>query len=71
MAVKKPLVLGGGRVKELPAADTLQGAIPTGGASGEVLTKNSATDYDVSWAAGGGGGVSEAQVIAYALILGS
>jgi hypothetical protein len=33
--------------------------IPSGGATGEVLAKNSATDYDVSWVApsGGGGGV--------------
>ena len=33
--------------------------IPFGGATGEVLTKNSATDYDVSWVApsGGSGGV--------------
>ncbi len=31
------------------------GHTPTGGSTGEVLTKNSATDYDYSWAAGGGG----------------
>lgn len=30
--------------------------IPAGGTTGQVLTKNSATDYDASWAAGGGGG---------------
>lgn len=33
--------------------------VPTGGTTGQVLTKNSATDYDASWAtpSGGGGGV--------------
>jgi hypothetical protein len=30
--------------------------MPAGGASGEVLAKNSATDYDASWAAVSGGG---------------
>jgi hypothetical protein len=30
--------------------------IPFGGATGEVLTKNSASDYDVSWVAPSGGG---------------
>ncbi len=32
--------------------------IPAGGAAGEVLTKDSGTDYDVSWQPGGGGGVT-------------
>jgi hypothetical protein len=30
--------------------------IPSGGTTGQVLAKNSATDYDVSWVAAGGGG---------------
>lgn len=37
---------------------TTIGLIPTGGTSGQVLTKNSSTNYDMSWqtpAAGGGG----------------
>jgi hypothetical protein len=29
--------------------------VPPGGATGEVLTKDSATDYDMSWQPGGGG----------------
>lgn len=31
-------------------------ALPAGGAAGNVLAKNSATNYDVAWVAGGGGG---------------
>jgi hypothetical protein len=30
--------------------------IPSGGTTGQVLAKNSSTDYDVSWVAAGGGG---------------
>jgi len=30
--------------------------LPIGGTTGQVLTKNSATDYDASWATAGGGG---------------
>jgi hypothetical protein len=43
------------------AAHTHSGLAPTGGASGEVLKKNSAADFDYAWAAdatGGGGGGS-------------
>ena len=40
------------------------GLVPAGGSSGQVLKKNSGTDYDYSWAAdatgGGGGGLSDA-----------
>jgi hypothetical protein len=39
------------------------GLVPAGGTSGQVLKKNSGTDYDYSWAAdatGGGGGLSDA-----------
>src|SRR6266576_1264635 len=36
------------------------GAVPTGGTTGQVLQKNTATDYDTAWVtpAGGGGGLS-------------
>jgi hypothetical protein len=34
------------------------GGIPIGGTTGQVLAKNSATDYDVGWVTGGGGGGS-------------
>ena len=30
--------------------------IPSGGTTGQVLAKSSATDYDVGWVTGGGGG---------------
>lgn len=33
--------------------------LPTGGTTGQVLTKNSATDYDVSWSPVSGGGSEE------------
>ena len=35
---------------------TAQAGIPKGGTTAQVLTKNSNTDYDVSWGTGGGGG---------------
>lgn len=38
------------------AIATSKGGTPTGGATGFVLTKNSATDYDYVWAASSGGG---------------
>jgi hypothetical protein len=39
--------------------------LPAGGAEGDILTKASASDFDVEWAAGGaGGGLSQAQVLA-------
>jgi hypothetical protein len=41
------------------------GAIPTGGTTGQVLAKNTATNYDVGWAAagtGGGGGSNSVAV---------
>ncbi len=41
--------------------------IPAGGTTGQVLAKDTATDYDVSWqdpAAGGGGGLTHQQVLA-------
>jgi hypothetical protein len=37
---------------------TGRGSVPAGGAAGQQLTKNSATDYDVVWGAAGGGGGS-------------
>lgn len=39
--------------------------VPTGGTAGQVLTKDSGTDYDTSWqdATGGGGGVTDADYL--------
>jgi hypothetical protein len=34
------------------------GAVPSGGAAGQVLAKNSATNYDVAWVAAGTGGLT-------------
>ena len=45
-----PLDLSGATVSGL------DGLAPTGGTSGQVLTKTTGTDYDYGWAAGGGGG---------------
>lgn len=41
--------------------ETYNGGLPTGGTTGQVLAKNSGTDFDVGWAtvSGGGGGVSD------------
>lgn len=46
--------------------------IPAGGASGYVLKKSSATDYDVAWAAesGGGGGISDVKVDGTSVVTG-
>lgn len=45
------------------AIGTNKGGTPTGGTTGQVLTKISGTDYDYSWqdAAGGGGGITQEQ----------
>lgn len=46
-------------IKGTPGAPGAPGqGVPTGGTTGQVLTKNSATDYDTGWAtpSGGGGG---------------
>jgi hypothetical protein len=52
--------------------------VPTGGSTGQVLTKNSGTDYDTSWqtpSGGGGGGVYQPAIISdwddYATYIGS
>jgi hypothetical protein len=37
------------------------GSVPTGGTTGQVLQKNTATNYDVSWVTAGGGGLTQAQ----------
>lgn len=40
--------------------------VPTGGTAGQVLTKDSGTDYDTSWqdaTGGGGGGVTDAEYL--------
>jgi len=41
------------------------GGLPAGGTTGQVLTKNSASDYDAGWAtpSGGGGGVTWATIV--------
>lgn len=39
--------------------DALASHLPTGGATGQVLIKNSNTNFDVIWGAGGGGGVTD------------
>jgi hypothetical protein len=36
-------------------AITGSGSVPTGGTAGQVLTKNSATNYDLAWTTAGGG----------------
>lgn len=38
---------------------TGSGTVPTGGTSGQVLAKNSATNYDVGWTTAGGGGADD------------
>ena len=50
-AAGDPLVYDAGGNAVAGAAGQL---VPAGGTSGEVLTKNSSTDYDISWEAGGG-----------------
>lgn len=35
---------------------TGNGTVPTGGTTGQVLAKNSNSNYDIAWATGGGGG---------------
>ena len=55
----------GRRIDGIPAAPAANRLVPSGGAAGQVLKKDSTTDYDVSWQddeAGSGGGLSEAQV---------
>lgn len=42
--------------------------VPAGGTTGQVLAKNSNTDYDTTWVTGGG--LTEEDLIAYALIFG-
>ena len=56
MAIRKAIVRILGRFVEMPAGDSL--AVLSGGATGQVLAKASATDHDYSWQtiAGGGGG---------------
>lgn len=51
MTLRRPVVRIGGAFKELPAGDTLPTLIPAAGAAGQVLTKNTGSDYDLVWAA--------------------
>jgi hypothetical protein len=50
----------GARPRSVYAATSFlgPGAVPTGGASGQVLSKSSATDYALSWITPGGGGIT-------------
>lgn len=50
MATRKALVVIDGLLQELPASDSLTGAIPAGGTTGQKLVKNSGADYDGRWA---------------------
>lgn len=43
--------------------------IPTGGTTGQVLAKNSNTNYDTEWVDNTGSGISESLAIAYATAL--
>jgi hypothetical protein len=44
--------------RQLVTNPDLKNPIPLGGTSGQVLAKNSATDYDVAWVAQSGGGLT-------------
>lgn len=69
MATRRALVSIGGTVQELPTADTMAGFIPAGGTTGQVLTKNSNTDYDVGYATPSGGGSVTADIATPARVL--
>lgn len=43
--------------------------VPTGGTTGQVLAKNSNTNYDTEWVDNTGSGISESLAIAYATAL--
>src|SRR5690349_17816448 len=56
-----------------PGADGADGVgVPTGGTAGQVLTKDSGTDFDTSWqdVSGGGGTVDVVSNVATSRILG-
>lgn len=61
MATRRPLVRISGRNAELPVADDLPGSVPTGGTAGQVLTKQSAANYETAWVTPSGGGLTAAQ----------
>ena len=44
-----------GKLDYFEAAGAAANGLPTGGSAGEVLTKQSGTDYDAAWEPGGGG----------------
>lgn len=55
------------------ALPTAKGGVPAGGSTGQVLTKNSSSDYDDSWATpstGGSGGGVNAQTTNYTAVSG-
>ena len=43
--------------------------VPTGGTSGQVLAKNSGTNYDTGWVNSSGGGISKGFATAMAVVL--
>ena len=49
MAVFKPIVLDNGQLEVLQPGDTLEGAVPTGGTTGQMLVKASSTNFDLAW----------------------
>lgn len=54
----------------VPGADGSNGVgVPTGGTTGQILKKNSNTDYDTAWANESAGTVTEAFVIAMGVSL--
>lgn len=52
-------------------ADTAIHNVPSGGATGQVLTKNSGTDYDLKWESAGSGTISDVQVNGTSVVSGS
>ena len=55
MVERTPLTLINGRPTVLPTNDYLTGGVPTGGTSGQVLTKTGAGDFATGWADPAGG----------------
>ena len=51
MTTRRPLVNNSGQISELPSVDSMtgNGSVPAGGAIGQSLSKNSATDFDLVW----------------------
>lgn len=54
----------------LPANTAIHN-VPSGGTTGQVLAKNSGTDYDLKWASVGSGSISDVQVNGTSVVSGS